>query len=207
MWVLFFSFMVTCGAGLMVIYNVNAIAQAADLSPSSFFVTLISLANGLGRVLAGLSSDHVVQATRISKLQLLCLVALLMSLTQALLSVGSPWLLFPCFLAVGFLFGCNVSLTAVNVADVFGAKYIATNFGLVDTSPILGSYVFATFSIALFYRDNTVLSSGESTCLGASCFRQSFMLNSLACLAAAFALLVMHLNTPRDTAAAGRLLR
>jgi len=37
----------------MVIYNVDAIAEALGVSPSSYFVTLISLANGLGRVSSG----------------------------------------------------------------------------------------------------------------------------------------------------------
>ena len=37
----------------MVIYNVEAVAEALGVTPSSYFVTLISLANGLGRVLAG----------------------------------------------------------------------------------------------------------------------------------------------------------
>jgi hypothetical protein len=39
----------------MVIYNVDAIAEALGIYPSAFFVTLISLANGLGRVSAGRS--------------------------------------------------------------------------------------------------------------------------------------------------------
>lgn len=197
LWVLFFSFLVTCGSGLMVIYNVYAIAYSVGKSPSAFFVTLISLANGLGRVTAGLSNDHIIEHIQVSKLQLLCLVVLLMSFTQALLSIGSSALIFPCFLAVGFLFGCNVSLTAVNVADIFGEKYIATNFGFVDTSPILGSYIFATFSIDLLYHTNAVTDDGEDVCLGSGCFRYSFILNSLCCLAAALALYKMHTKTPR----------
>ena len=35
--------------GLMVIDNIDAIADALGISPSAFFVTLISLANGAGR--------------------------------------------------------------------------------------------------------------------------------------------------------------
>jgi hypothetical protein len=197
MWMLFFCFMVTCGSGLMVIYNVNAIAQAVNKSPSSFFVTLISLANGMGRVSAGLISDHIIRYAHMSKLQLLGLVVGLMSVSQLLLSFGSPWLIFPCFLSVGFLFGCNVSLMAVNVADIFGEKYIATNFGLIDTSPILGSYVFATFSIALFYQDNTTV-NGEASCLGPSCFRTSFLLNATSTAIAALMVYFLHVKTPRS---------
>eukprot|EP01034_Spumella_vulgaris_P022069 gene22069-28164_t len=196
LWTLFFCFMVTCGSGLMVIYNVNVIAQAVDKSPSSFFVTLISLANGLGRVSAGLTSDYIITFAKTSKLQLLGVVVGLMSVTQLLLSLGSPWLIFPCFLSVGFLFGCNVSLMAVNVADIFGEKYIATNFGLIDTSPIFGSYVFATFSIALFYHENTTV-DGEDTCVGASCFRTCFLINAGATAVAALAIYVLHARTPR----------
>lgn len=197
LWGIFYSFLVTCGAGLMVIYNVYDIAESVGKSPSTFFVTLISLANGLGRVTAGLTSDHIIDAIQISKLQLLCLVVLLMSFTQALLSIGTSSLLFPCFLSVGFLFGCTVSLTAINVADIYGEKYIATNFGFVDTSPIIGSYIFATFSIDLFYTENTTLDDGEEVCIGSSCFRYCFILNSLACLIASLLIYFMHTKTPR----------
>lgn len=55
-------------------------------------------------------------------------------------------------IVIGMLFGGIVALVAVNVADIFGTKYVATNFGAMDSSPILGSYCFSTIIVAIFYK-------------------------------------------------------
>ena len=108
----------------------------------------------------------------------------------------SPEYLYLSLLFVGYLFGCTVSLLAVIVADTFGPKYISTNFGAIDSAPILGSYVFVTGIVTLFYETNTVNDLGERSCIGASCFREPFLINSFCCFSVAFILYQMHLTTP-----------
>jgi hypothetical protein len=198
LWALFVHYLISAGVGLMVIYNVYSITEAVDKEPTSFFVTMISLTNGLGRVFAGWMSDRSSDYFGISKLILLSVVVFCMSIVQFILSFGYVEFLFPGLLLVGFLFGSTVSLTAINVADIFGEKFIATNFGFVDTSPIFGSYLYATIIVALFYNNNaTVTSSGESTCYGADCFRYPFLINAGSCLFGSIICLVLHLTTPR----------
>ena len=88
----------------MVIDNINAIAEAVGRHPSDFFVALVSLANGAGRVSAGFASDRL--SAYLSKLQLLSVVATLMGFAQAMFALGSSYLLYPSLLLVGYLFGC-----------------------------------------------------------------------------------------------------
>lgn len=198
LWALFVHYLISSGVGLMVIYNVDSIAEAVDKEPTSFFVTLIALSNGLGRVFAGWMSDHSYDFCGISKLLLLTFVVSAMSIVQFVLSFGLTTFLFPGFLLVGFLFGCTVALTAINVADIFGEKYIATNFGFVDASPIFGSYLYATFLVSMFYNQNaTIASSGESTCFGPDCFRSAFLLNAASCVVGASICYYLHRHTPR----------
>lgn len=182
-WAMYAIFFVLTGVGLMVIYNINAIAVSAGKYPSTFFVTLIALANGLGRVTAGFISDIAVNY--ISKLELLSVVALAMAVTQGLHSMGSATLLYPCLLTVGFLFGCTVSLMAVNIADIFGSSYIATNFGAIDSAAMVGTLVFAAGIVNVYYEE----SDGDddyatSACYETNCFRVPFIINSVCCLAA-----------------------
>lgn len=54
-----------------------------------------------------------------------------MGVVQFILSTGDVSALSVCLLLVGFLFGCSTALVAVNVADIFGEKYIATNYGFI----------------------------------------------------------------------------
>jgi MFS family permease len=198
LWALFGHYLISTGVGLMVIYNVYSIAESLDKEPTTFFVTLIALANGLGRVVAGWMSDYSVDAWNCSKLTLLSMVVFISALVQLVLSFGVASLLFPGLLLVGFLFGCNVSLTAINVADIFGEKYIATNFGFVDAAPIFGSYIYATWLVTLFYTTNSTTSSGdEETCSGADCFRYPFLINAASCLVGFGLVWNLNRHTPR----------
>ena len=102
-WLLYISFLTICGTGLMVIDNINAICDAVGKHPSDFYVSLVSLANGAGRVSAGFASDLL--SRYFSKLELFGIVAAVMGIAQSMFAVGSPELLYPSLLLVGFLFG------------------------------------------------------------------------------------------------------
>jgi hypothetical protein len=110
LWSLFFVYMIGSGTSLMVIYNINAITIATRQHPSSFFVSLIGLSNGLGRLVAGLVSDYIVHHKILTRLQFYSLILLSMAITQLGLSTGIGFMLFPCFLGVGFLFGSSTCL-------------------------------------------------------------------------------------------------
>jgi len=199
MWSLFLVFMVSSGVGLMVVYNINAIAVAAGLKPSNFLITLIALANGVGRLASGVSSDYLIKQWSFSRLRLLTTVVLAMGCVHLILSRGTADALVPCFLGVGLLFGAAVTLAVAAVADIFGHLHVATNFGLIDTAPVLGSAFFATLVVSAFYRENDTAQVGSETvavCLGADCYRSAFVINACACCAAAVLCAVLDLKTP-----------
>ena len=208
MWVLCFTYFSCCGTSLMVIYNVNVIAAAVGEQPSIYFVSLLSLANGVGRLSAGLSSDYLLRRYKFNRMYLLVIVAVLMSSVHLIFSFCIQSAVLTCFLLVGFLFGCTVSLVAVSVVDLFGYKYVATNFGFVDSFPILGSYFFATIVVDFFYPATTATASssasGSSACVGANCFQNAFLVNSLACGVSAVLCLIAcahpypHMQNPHD---------
>ena len=182
-WSLYFIYFVMCGTGLMVIDNINAIAEAVGKYPSTFFVSIVALANGAGRVFTGVISDKLAK-NGVTKLQVFSIACFTMATTQFLFSIGSSFLMYPCLVITGFLFGSSVSLMAVNVADIFGSRYVATNFGMIDSAPIFGSYFFVTYIVATFYQTNTVDDGGGDSCVGASCFREPFLINASFCIVA-----------------------
>lgn len=192
-WILYFTFLIMCGSGLMVIDNVNAISEAVGKTASSFFVALISLANGAGRITAGFTSDMLPRG--FSKVQLLSLACFIMGLTQCVFAIGSSTLLYPCLIAAGFLFGSNVSLMAVCMADVFGSRFIATNFGATDSASIFGSYIFVTAIVSIFYSTNTIDDGGESSCVGTECFLYPFLINGISCFIASGLCVYLHVYT------------
>jgi hypothetical protein len=196
------TFMCITGSGLLVINNIQAIAQALHQEASPLFVTVLSLANACGRLCVGLLADYF-QAS-LSRLQLLSFIALAMAVAQYLLSLGSLTLLYPCLLIVGFMFGAGFSNVAAVTSDIFGSKFIGSNYGFIDLAPALGSYLFSTALIALFYVPSPSSSSGTSgetsgqgtgMCYGSSCFRTPFLITAVSCLLSAVVALGMHSYT------------
>lgn len=193
------TFMCITGSGLLVINNIQAIVQALHQAASPLFVTILSLSNACGRLCVGLLADYF-QAS-LSRLQLLAFIALTMAISQFLLSLGSLTLLYPCLLLVGFMFGAGFANVAAVTSDIFGSKYIGSNYGFIDLAPAVGSYVFSTGLIALFYPspapagDTTGGGTGTGTCYGSSCFQTPFQITAACCLLSAVVSLWMHSHT------------
>ena len=92
-----------------------------------------------------------------------------------------------------------MSLVAINVADIFGPRYVATNFGAVDSAPIFGSYLFVTGVVAMTFHTNTIDEvTGTASCIGEQCFRKAFTVNAICCFCIAFLIAFMHIYTPMD---------
>ena len=194
---LMFVFTCTAGSGLFVINNVIAVAATVGQSASSFFVVVLSLANSVGRMLIGIVADKL--AGRVSRIKLLAITALLMAGAQFLLALTVEELLYPCLFFVGLNFGAAFSNVSAICGDLFGAKYVGSNYGFVDLSPTIGSYVFATGLIALFYpedNDSNDDDDDDSSCKGAHCLQDAFFVTTVACVIAAFMGFFLDAKTP-----------
>ncbi len=197
-WAVFLVFLVICGSGLLVIYNVSDIAESAGGQASPFYVTIFALGNGLGKVMAGMASDWAVKHNYCSSLQLLALNSFAMCVVHLLLATGYRDVMFQCFFWVGFANGCAVSLISIITTDIFGYRHIATTLAVIDNAPLCGSFFFSTTLIAIFYHNNAVDPvSGVPTCLGAECFRDPLLICATCCFATAMLSVYMHVKTPQ----------
>lgn len=189
-------FMCVAGAGILVINNVQAIAQAVQEEPSAFFVTLLSIANASGRILVGIFADAYLH--QISRLQVISVICVLMAAAQFVLSLGSPKALYPSLLLVGIMFGAIFSSMAAVTADIFGAKYVGSNYGYIDLAPAVGSYIFSVGMVALFYPSSHDKMGVQFTeeCVGAHCFRYAFWVTCCCCVLCAGLAHIMHMQTP-----------
>lgn len=197
---LMFVFSCTAGAGLFVINNVVAVAGAVGQKSSSFFVVILSLANGIGRMSIGVVADRL--AGRLSRIQLLSITAVFMACAQFLLALNTHELLYPCLFFVGLTFGASFSNVSAIAADLFGAQHIGSNYGFIDLSPTIGSYAFATGLIALFYPnhsgdDDNDEDDDEASCEGAHCLQKAFFVTTAACLVAAVVGAILHSKSIR----------
>ena len=135
---IFFTFLVGAGAGLMSIglmklYPMEALQNAgmsatqASAVAGTAMAVFFSLANGLGRILWGLLSDRLGRKNSI----------IIMTATQGIIVIlftymaGSAALLYIGAALIGFNFGGNFALFPTITADTFGAKNVGQNYPFV----------------------------------------------------------------------------
>lgn len=137
-YLIFLTFVVSAGAGLMSIglmklYPMEALqanglsaAEASAIAGTAMAV-FFSLANGLGRILWGMLSDKLGRKTSI----------IIMTATQGVIVIlftfmaGSEYLLYLGATLIGFNFGGNFALFPTITADTFGAKNVGQNYPFV----------------------------------------------------------------------------
>lgn len=153
---IFFTFMVSAGAGLMAIglmklYPMEALTraglgqEAASAAAGTAMAVFFSLANGAGRILWGMASDRL--GRRLSLLLLTGIQGL--ALFAFIPMAGTVGLLYLGAAIIGFNFGGNFSLFPALTADVFGAQSMARNYPLMNlaygfgglSAPLLGGWM------------------------------------------------------------------
>lgn len=140
------SFALACMGGLMMIGFAKPIAVAKGLAETATIgVLAISMFNSLGRLLWGMISDKVGQKNTI-----IVLLSGSAVLSLFVTAVNGYWI-YVLIALIGLFYGGLLSTFPSLTADTFGAKHMATNYGLV----LLGFGIGAIISsqIAGYYKN------------------------------------------------------
>ncbi len=173
-YLIFFTFVVSAGAGLMSIglmklYPMEAL-QAAGLTKleagaiaGTAMAVFFSIANGLGRILWGILSDKIGRKTSIITMTAIQGITVILFTYMA----GNEILLYIGATLIGFNFGGNFALFPTITADTFGAKNVGQNYPFVFLAygvggivgPILGGMMgdLGNFSLAFTITGAAVL--------------------------------------------------
>ncbi|XP_037422456.1 protein NUCLEAR FUSION DEFECTIVE 4-like [Triticum dicoccoides] len=171
-----------CGVGgtLTAIDNLGQIGQSLGYPQRSVttFVSLVSIWNYAGRVVAGFASEYVLARYKVPRPLVLTAVLLLACVGHLLIAVGVNNGLYAASVILGFCFGAQWPLLFAIISEVFGLKYYSTlyNFGAV-ASPV-GSYILNVRIAGRRYDEEALRQGGrrgkDLTCIGVRCFRESF---------------------------------
>lgn len=141
-------------------------------------VGLLSVANCVGRLLAGILGDIISQSFRKPRGWLLFIPGIGIFATQIMcLSITDPHHLEWASMLLGFFYGFTFCVMPIIVGDVFGMENFSGNWGLVGLSPIFPSFFF-TNHFGKVYDNHTVMTElGVPSCgLGNGCYRQVYKL-------------------------------
>lgn len=144
-WLLSVMFFVDCMVGLYVIgvaSNLGTALLKMSAMEAATAVSVVAIANILGRLIMGMLSDKLPRIRLITFDQCLSLIAMVMFVVMPL----TPMMFFAAIALIAFSFGGTLTIYPSIISDFFGIKNLAKNYGLLYLGFGLGSlcgYIFA----------------------------------------------------------------
>jgi len=184
-WLLFFSFLLTTGVGLMLINNVAQIAaslggpDADNANTRSVLVSLLGVGSTIGRLGCGALSERVLPS--IPRPAVLTVVIAAHGASQLILARGSLTALFPACLAAGMCYGGYWALMPAICADLFGVRHLGAIYNFLHFAPSGGALLLSTLVPGRLYDREALRQGSATTCYGPECFRDAFLVNAAAC--------------------------
>lgn len=207
MFVLFFA--TTCGIGgtLTVVDNLGQIGTALGYPNKSMstFISLVSIWNYLGRVLAGFGSEIVLDKYKIPRPLILTLILLLSCAGHLLIAFNVKDGLYIASVIIGFCFGAQWPVLYAIISEIFGLKYYSTlyNFGAV-ASPV-GSYLLNVMVTGRLYdkeAEKQLAAKGmkrkpgeDLNCTGVQCFKTAFIIITAVTIVGCLVSLILVIRT------------
>jgi MFS family permease len=143
-YVLWSSFFIGAGAGLMVIGSVAGIAKKS-MGPMAFVaVAIMAIGNAGGRVIAGILSDKIGRKNTLAIV--LAFQAVLMFSAMTVVNANSPMLIVILATFIGFNYGANLCLFPSFAKDFWGFKNYGINYGTLFTAWGVGGLVMGRVS-------------------------------------------------------------
>ncbi len=145
-YILWTCFFVGAGAGLMVIGSAKGLAKASMGEMAFLVVAIMSVGNAAGRLIAGIVSDKVGRANTLTFM--LAFQALLMFAAIPVLggTDSSPVLVVLLVTFMVFNYGTNLSLFPSFAKDLWGAKNLGMNYGILFSAWGVGAFVLVRVS-------------------------------------------------------------
>ena len=136
-------------SGLMIISQASIIAQElikVSAATAAAGVSIIAIANALGRIILGRISDRAGRYTVLTGMFIILAVSML-----ALTSVGEgQWILFLILvMAAGFCFGGFMGIFPALTAEKFGIRNNGVNYGFMFIGFAVGGYIGPKLATAL----------------------------------------------------------
>jgi len=158
-YVLWGTFFIGAGAGLMVIGFIGEMAKQALGEAAFLAVAIMAVGNAGGRIAAGVASDRLGRQPAL--MILLGAQAVLMFLAALLTGAGSASAPVCLLLAtlIGFNYGGNLSLFPSFTKDRYGLRHFGMNYGIIFTAWGVGGFAMSRLSQMLYASSHSYTTS------------------------------------------------
>jgi OFA family oxalate/formate antiporter-like MFS transporter len=181
-WLLWLAFLGNASVGIMVISMIAPYAKTLGISAetAAYLIGFLSIANGLGRIIAGFLSDALGRTKAMILIFSITTVNVFLLPVMAKTTVGYAVGLMIC----GASYGANFALFPAATAAFFGSKNIGTNYAAVFTAWGVGGVVGPQSKAAMLRAKTTGLSGDELRLARLGAYKTAFYIGTaLGCLA------------------------
>ncbi|KAL3732006.1 hypothetical protein ACJRO7_028797 [Eucalyptus globulus] len=207
MFILFLATIFGVGGTLTAIDNLGQIGASLGYPArsTSTFISLVSIWNYLGRVVAGFLSEILLKQYKFPRPLMLTFILLISCAGHLLIAFNVPNGLYFASIIIGFCFGAQWPLLFAIISEIFGLKYYSTlyNFGTV-ASPIGGYLLNVRVAGHLYDKEarkqmaalGLVRKPGEDLdCTGVKCYQLAFLIITFTTLFGTFVSFILVVRT------------
>ncbi|XP_062231654.1 protein NUCLEAR FUSION DEFECTIVE 4-like [Phragmites australis] len=200
-WLYFFSYMFSGTLGLVFLNNLGQIAESRGLADASTLVSLSSSFGFFGRLLPAFL-DYYTAKSGYSLSRTASMASLMAPMSVAFFVLLHPrdMFLYASTAVVGTCTGAITSVAVSATSELFGTKNFGVNHNVLVANIPLGSLCFGYLAAFLYQRG----AHGSNRCLGAACYRDTFLLWGAMCAVGTALCTVLY---ARSRGFAGRLPR
>jgi MFS family permease len=205
--ILFFTVITGVGGTLTAIDNLAQMGASLGYAPRSVstFVSLVSIWNYLGRVMAGLVSEILLKKYKFPRPLMLTLILLVACVGHLLVAFHRPGGLYVASVIIGLCFGAQWSIVFTTISEIFGLKYYSTLYNFGSMASPIGLYVLNVSVTGHIYDKEArkqlaalglTRKAGQAlNCVGVECFKLSFIIIAAVTFLGALVSIILVIRT------------
>ncbi|XP_021731787.1 protein NUCLEAR FUSION DEFECTIVE 4-like [Chenopodium quinoa] len=195
------------GGTLTAIDNLGQIGMSLGYPARSIstFISLVSIWNYLGRVVAGFGSEHLLKKYKIPRPLVLSFTLLLSCVGHLIIAFDVRNGLYVATVVMGFCYGAQWPLLFAIISELYGLKYYATLYNLGTVASPIGGYILNVRLTGYLYDREAqkqiqalgrIRKKGEElNCNGPECFRLAFFVITAATIFSMLFSLILVVRT------------
>ncbi|KAI8529419.1 hypothetical protein RHMOL_Rhmol12G0223600 [Rhododendron molle] len=179
-WLLWLVYFFGVGSGVTVLNNLAQIGVSLGVDDTNILLCLFSFCNFLGRLGAGAVSEHFVRSNKIPRTIWMTISQIIMIVTFLLYASALNGTLYVATGLLGVCYGVQFAIMIPTASELFGLKHFGIIFNFMQLGNPIGALLFSALLAGYVY-DTEADNQGGSSCLGANCYRLTFLVLACAC--------------------------
>ncbi|KAL1551348.1 protein NUCLEAR FUSION DEFECTIVE 4-like [Salvia divinorum] len=150
------------------------IGVSLGVDDATILLSLFSFCNFLGRLGAGVVSEHFVRSKTIPRTFWMAVTQSIMILTFLLYASAMNGTLYAATALLGVCYGVQFGIMIPTASELFGLKHFGIIFNFIGLGNPVGALLFSGWLAGQVYDTEAAKQLGSS-CIGVTCFRLTFL--------------------------------